>query len=308
MTVQTVKEISSGRGSETVSTRGTTETRHTRMFRVITDDPFDADLDILWADEIPQIGDPHPSDGIAFARASVPMQDGQTKLIWTVRVTYSTAFPVSSNPIDDPPAANWATQTYQRPLIRDRATGILVTNAAGDVFVPPFMIDDSRMSVSVRANLSAVPVALLSFRDAVNSAPFTIDGVSVATGYAKISSVSVGEVQNRNSVSYRVFSYSMQIKDSDEVVGWQPVIPNLGLKFIAQEGTAETNTVFNQKLKFLAGDGSNETVPQMLALNGDRVGDALQPDGRSRDPADATFLTFTGYASLNFNALPGVGV
>ena len=296
MAVIYVREIADGRSTTNVSTRGSTETRHVRSFHVKTNSRADAALDVIFANGLPQLGDVHPTDQIAFCRNQNANPVGKSPFVWNVKVTYSTAFPVTNNPLTDPPIITWSTARYQRPFIFDRA-GTLVTNTAGDPFDPPAMVDDSRMSVTVRINLAVVPVGILAFRDSVNSSPFTIDNVDVGTARAKMFDVNVGEVQNRNTVAYRQLSYTMQIKDPDEPNGWQPRLANVGFYY-------KTAVVLEGFNRFRDRDGGDSVTPGYLAMDGSPILD--ENNDFSRDPTDAIFLTKIAFQTLNYNLLPGI--
>ncbi len=296
MTVISVTEIADGRRSESVSTRGGTETRHTKVYRVITDDRNDADLDIVFAPGLPQIGDVHPDDELAFCRNQSPTPGGnKSPFVWNVRVLYSTAFAMQNNPTDDAPRISWSTQQFQTPFIVD-IDGVGVVNSAGDPFDPPVQKDDSRWSATTSVNLAVVPSNILLFRLAINSSTFTIDGIPVAAQHGFMYSISIGEQQSRNGFGYRVLSYTIQLKDADEDA-WIISIPDMGFNEKTGVGD-ETKEIVQGGGDDNPNDGEPWSSPRQL--NGSGVAVA-QPT-----PATMVFIDFDAYPLLDFNSIPGI--
>ncbi len=294
MTVQSVTEVNGARSTSTVTTRTGTETRHTRTFRIRTDNRHDADLDILFAAGLPQIGNVHPADPIAFVRNQNAQPGGnKSPFIWEVRILYSTAFEVNTDPTDDSPRVSWSTQQFQTPFIKDRS-GNAVVNSAGDPFDPPAEKDDSRWAATLSVNLSVVPSNILLFRNAINSTTFAIDGITIAAQRAFMYAMSIGEVQNRNGVSYRALSYTTQLRDSTEAA-WIISIADMGFNQI----------VSGVKKEILQAGGANNPN------DGEPFSAPQQLDGSGVAVASPTALTvvfrdFNAYNLLDFNTLPGI--
>ena len=283
MTVTSVAEIADGRDTSEVSIAGVAEARHTRVFRIVTNNRHDADLDILGASGVPKDGDVHPDDPIAFIRARNAVMK-HPPFVWEMKCRYSTGREISNNPLADPAIITWNTEQFQKSFIED-TNGNAVLNSAGDPFDPPHIIDDARWAVSVRKNVSGVPPAILSYREAINSNAFTIQSIPVGIRRAKISSIHIGEVQYRNSNPFLVFSYILQLKDSTED-DWRPRLLDQGLYEI--DGV--------DRKPILDKDKEPVTTPKQL-------------DGAGAAVADPTILTavfgtFPGNRELNFNVLP----
>lgn len=289
MTVTSVAEIMDGRDTSEDTFRNVTEARHTRAFRVVTDDRHDADLDILGAAEVPKNGDVHPDDPIAFCRGRSASQQDNSPYVWRLLCVYSTGREISNNPLDDAAVLVWNTEQYQREFTRE-INGDGVVNSAGDPFDPPYVIDDARWAVSVRKNVPAVPAAILSYRNAINSGTFVIDGIPVGTRRGKLSTIHIGEWQVRNDVAYRLFSYILQLKDSSED-DWRPRLLDRGLYEIVG-GKPQPIKVKG------VGDEVGEAVTTPKQLDGSGVA-ITNPTA-----ATAIFLTKSGNPELDFNVLP----
>ncbi len=297
MTVISVTEIADGRRSENVTTRSGTETRHTKVFRVITDDRNDADLDILFAPDLPQIGDVHPDDELAVCRNQSPTPGGNNSpFVWNVRILYSTAFSIQNDPTDDAPRVSWSTQQFQTAFIVD-IDGDGVVNSAGDPFDPPVQKDDSRWSATTSVNLTVVPANILLLKNAINSSIFTIDGIEVAAQHGFMYGISIGEQQSRNGFGYRVLSYTIQLKDADEGA-WVISIPDMGF-----------NELVDDKPREILQGGADDTPPNPNA--GEPFSSPRQLNGSGVAIAAPTALTtvfidFDAYPLLDFNSIPGI--
>lgn len=287
MAVLTAKRIHEGRDGEEESSKTSGAKRYTDVWRVVTDSNLDDAPVVLAA--VPAIGAVHPSDWSAYCRRRSARNESFSKRVWIVTLAYSSEYEVVENPLDEPARISWSTQQFTRPYEQDR-DGKGLVNAAGDPFVdPPVEGDDSRWAVTVTKNVSSVPAAILSYRNAVNSNAFTIDGVSVGVGQAKIQSISIGETQTRDDISYRVFSYTLHLDDD----GWAKQILNRGVRQKVTDpfsGDSAIGPCFNT-------DGSKATAPVLLRATGNQVTGVPDAD-------DANYITANIYPALAFSVLP----
>jgi len=165
---------------------------------------------------LPRIGSVHPDDYLAYCTdLSVDPTDPWSG--WTVTASYTTEREITENPLLEPAVITWGTEQYQKPAVVD-TSGNLIVNSAGDPFDPPFMMDDARPTVTFSKNVVAAPAYLLSFQDAVNTDAFTIDGVPVAAGVAKVQSVGLSEWQRREEYAYRVVTITLSFRREGWVV------------------------------------------------------------------------------------------
>jgi hypothetical protein len=153
------------------------------------------------------------------------------------------------------------------------------------------VIDDSRFVASVKKNLASVPVWVATYQDAINISPFTVDGILVAAGLAKLQSLHIGEVQERNNIRYRVLSYDIHLREE----GWDLQILDQGFTRTGSYAAGEDTS-----MKFSAGerDGDQTISETPVLLNGN--GGKLSP----ANPLTAVFLNFGVYTQRDFNILP----
>lgn len=229
---------------------------------------------------LPDIGSAHPEDSSAWCRRlSVERVAGWR--LWKVVAEYSSEFELNTTPTSDPAIITWSTEQFQKPAEFD-ASGNAVVNSAGDKFDPPALMDDSRRIVTVQKNMSAVPTWILTYQDAVNNDTFSVGGVSVAIGQAKMQSVNVSVRKTRNGTNFYEVSFTMHLQKA----GWVLSIVDAGYR--KKVGTGReiiTNT--------------DKTLPMTpVALDGS--------GGVLADPTAATIVyrEFTVYETKAFSSLP----
>lgn len=255
---------------------------HTRAFLAMTDNILDDELVIMSHADCPKVGDMHPSDPDAWCRSVRARNEDYSKKVWTIEAEYSTDREINISPTADPAEISWDTENYQRAYFKDRS-GYGITNSAGDPYDPPPEGDDSRWTVTVTKNVDVVPTWLLTYRDAVNSAAFNLDGLAIPAGAAKIMSVKIGKWEKRSIFWYRTVSITMAIDSA----GWQLSLLDAGFRAIS--GSNRVN-ITN------AGDGENVTGP--VPLNGSGV--VLT----NPTPSTCVFRNFDIYPSKDFSVLP----
>lgn len=198
--------------------------RYERSWLVKTDYKFDDAAVVLSAAGLPRYGTLYPDDPAAYCQKITATNESVSPYLWRVAASYSTEKERDENPLSDPATITWDGESYQVPLVEDK-DGNAVTNAAGDPYDPPFMIDDSRQIITVVKNVAAVPLWILDYRNVVNSDDFTVDNVEIEAGKAKIKAIKVSEVKSRNDISYRTLTIPINV---DKKNGWQPKILNMG--------------------------------------------------------------------------------
>lgn len=278
MAVTYVGELSEGRRAQ--NSKGVRT--YTRVFRLTTSSQTDDAYTVGSNGSLPVIGNTHPSDANAYC-GELDVQCVRGWRIWDVTATYSTERVLSSTPTSDPTYITWDTEQFQKPATQDK-DGKGVVNSAGDPFIPPAQMDDSRRVVTVQKNLANVPTWILSYQDAVNSDTFTIDGRSIAIGEAKMQRVSVGPPEIRNGVTFRQVTFVIALQRD----GWAMKILDQG---------------HNEK------DPSSPTGRKLIYLKGQIPSGPVLLDGAGKaqtDPktANAVFLTYNVYKQQPFSSLP----
>lgn len=232
--------------------------------------------------DLPFIGEVHPDDAMAWC-FSLAVDPSDPWRGWTVTAEYSTERELAENPTGDPAIITWSSEQFQKAAIVN-TSGQAILNSAGDPFDPPLMIDDSRPNVSISKNVAVVPAWVLTYQDAVNNASFVIDGITVATGLAKIQSISIGAEQSRNGTTFRNLSFTLHLQRQ----GWQSNILDAGFRQLGYGGVLEN----------IRNAGDDELPAAPVPLNG--LGVALE----NPSPATAVYRVDTIYQTRDFSILP----
>lgn len=253
---------------------------YTRGFWLTTTSQSEGPYTVGSHASLPDIGSAHPEDSSAWCRRlSVECVAGWR--LWKVIAEYSSEYELNTTPTSDPAIITWSTEQFQKPAEFD-ASGNAVVNSAGDKFDPPALMDDSRRIVTVQKNMSAVPTWILTYQDAVNNDTFSVGGVSIAIGQAKMQSVNVSVRKTRNLTNFYEVTFTMHLQKD----GWVLSIVDAGYR--KKVGTGReiiTNT-----------DKTLPTTP--VALDGS--------GGVLANPTAATIVyrDFTVYETKAFSSLP----
>ncbi len=278
MSVTSFLEIHDGRdGADDVRGR-TAVRRYTRVFRATTNDDFDDANTVVAHASCPRLGTVYPNDIGAWCKGR--RANSINKRLWIVTATYSSEREMEEDPAADPPQFTWSTQQFQKPFAKDR-NGKAIVNSAGDPYDPPVEGDDSRWSCTVTRNVASVPTWLLGYKDAVNSAAFTIDGISVNAGAAKLQSINIGPLQTRNDISFRQLSLTITFAES-----FDAEVLDAGFHYKDDD---------DRKAITLA-DGSYPTAPVLL----DGAGAVLANPNQD----NAVYNTHEIYQEKSFSVLP----
>ncbi len=280
MAIISVKEIWDGRGGDGDVRSGR---RHARVFRVKTNSNFDSDVDATFSGT-PIFGDRHPDDDAAFCQNVRADSVAFSPRVWIVTCSYSTEQELVSDPLSDPTRFIWGTEQFQRPYFKDR-NGNAILNSAGDPFFPPIMGDDSRTSVTMTKNVSAVPAWFLLTRDKLNSAAVSINGISVGKERAKIQKVSAGDQQFRGNIAYFTIGVTMHVQDES----WQKSIQDAGFRKLDPDDSTE-------RVKIKDNNGEDVSTPALLNGSGAVLSDP--------SPSNAKFKDFDIYGTFDFTELP----
>jgi hypothetical protein len=253
-----------------------------RRFKLETDNESDNEHTVGSHASLPIIGNTHPSNVNAFV-VSIRVENNNPWKGWIATVTYSDERQIDDNPTDDAAEINWGSEQFQKVAVVDR-DGKLIVNSAGDLFDPPAMIDDSRRVVTVSKNLAAVPSWILDYQDAINSDTFTIDGISIGVGKAKMQAVTVGPKQRRNATVFRTVNFTSHLQRD----GWALDILDAG---------------YNRK------DPLDATKRQPITINGQLPSAPYPLNGagiplENPSPVNCVFRSFNVYKTRTFSTLP----
>lgn len=279
MSVIFKEEIGSGR--KATNTKGMRS--YTRQFRLETTSRSDGPYAVGSDFNLPLIGSVHPEDPFAWC-TSLSVDNTEDWKGWTVTAEYSSERELSETPTSDPALISWSSEQFQRPAIIDK-DGNAIVNSAGDPFDPQNMIDDSRRVVTVTKNLSSVPSWILTYQDAVNSGSFTVDGITVGDGLAKMQSVTVSEAQSRNGTAFRTVTFSMHLEKN----GWLLEPLDAGFRQLAFDGITRIN---------IKNDGDAELPTSPVLLDG--AGKVLVDP----NPSNVFYGSFAVYETKDFSILP----
>jgi hypothetical protein len=231
---------------------------------------------------LPIIGNTHPGDGNAYC-IGLKVENTNPFKGWTVTAEYSDERVINTDPTVDDAEISWGSEQFQKVAAFDR-DGNAIVNSAGDLFDPPAMMDDSRRVVTVTKNLATVPAWILDYQDAVNSDTFTVDGVSIAVGKAKMQAVTVSPKQRRNNTVFRAVTFTIHLQRD----GWGLDILDAG---------------YNRK------DPNDATERLPITVNGVLPSAPFPLNGsgaplENPSPANCVFRTFNVYKTRAFSSLP----
>jgi len=192
-----------------------------------------------------------------------------------------------TDPSNDEILIAWDSEIYQEDIFED-VFGNALMNSAGDYFIDPSPNRDaSHLIAKLNFNVLSVPVWALSLKNTVNDAPITIDGLTIATGLAKVQRMSIGNRMKRNDVVYRPIDMEIHIHED----GW--LFEPLDAGFRERDDyTGELKQIVNEL------DGEEVTSPAPL----DGAGHAID----SPTPENAIFGSFTIYRTGDLTVIPGV--
>ena len=279
MTVTYVGELAEAR----TATNSKGIRTYERGFRLTTSARTDNAANVGSNASLPIIGNTHPGDAKAFC-TDLRVRCVRGWRIWEVTASYSSERELNTAAASDPARITWDSEQFAKVATQDR-DGYAITNSAGEYFDPPAEIDDSRRVVTIEKNLASVPTWILDYQDAVNSDTFTVDGVSIAIGTAKMQKVTVGPVEERNGTSFRTVRFTISLQRD----GWALKILDAGYT----KKNADDNTKREQAT---LDDGTDPKLPVLLDGNGDVL--------NNPSPVTAVFRTFNVYQARTFASLP----
>ena len=254
-----------------------------RVFDAISNDGSDRAYAAGSYVGVPSLGSAHPDDSNAYCyRLSVRSAGRDNPLQFTVTAYYSDLYELDTDPTDDTSRVAWDGETYEVAVFEDRdGEGIL--NSAGDYYIDPIPTkDQSRRVVTVEKNVASVPSWILTYQDVVNNASFTLGGVSVAAGLAKLSPVQIGHPERRNGTTFYPLTMTFHL-DKD---GWDLKPLDAGFRELSG------GTPVNIK------DANDAPVNTPVPLDGSGVAISAPT------PANAVHNSHDVYEEKDFSVLP----
>ena len=284
-----------GKGSNTFSER-----RYTRTFLVETTNSADPASVALQAFGLPEIGDSYVSGSVQDSGARVVSirPERESAKSWTVRVEYSTETndQEDQDPLNMTPVMSFEFETFRVPIIgeldQDAAGNAnkvfkgAMQNAAGEIFNPPPMMDESRPVLKVVKNSAFFdPIFAMSFQDAVNIAPWG----GASERQVKVNRISTPGIKtekiNDVEIAYYPVTYELHYKRET----WDIQVLNQGWYYLSAAGADPT--VPDSKIPFKDGDGN--PTKGLLAEDGTALADGAIP----------TYIRKKAYKELDFNLL-----
>lgn len=205
--------------------------RYQQTWKVRTDSKWDDQTVVLSHPSIPNYGAKFPNDLSAFCQKITASQESLSPYFWRVTANYSTEKELDENPLDTPAEITWDPEEFQRVLAVD-ADGNAVVNSAQDPYDPPVEVDDSRQIATVVKNVANVPSWILQYRNVVNSDAFSLDGISISAGQAKLKAIKISAWKRVNDVSFRTLTIPLNL-DED---GWLVKVQDMGFYEIDATG------------------------------------------------------------------------
>jgi len=202
MSVSSCDELVQGRpGSKSIEDRGHPVIAYTRTFKVETSVVTDDSYLVMRYDDVPDVGDRHPSDDNArcFKVRAESFQPDDTGLLWLVSCEYQVGGKVWAkkeleDPTDKDPDISFGWTTEQMVLERsydwiDTSTGaavvgsdtqyspsVEVQNSGRQKFEDPVVNDFPRLVISITQNFRTFQVGMLDYQDSINNADIIVAG------------------------------------------------------------------------------------------------------------------------------------
>lgn len=229
-----------------------------------------------------------------------PGSDGlDLSKVFRINVQYSNDFdtstltgdeePETDDPLNDPIQIRFGAVQYQIPVERD-VNNVALKNAAGDVFNPPYMMDDSRPIMIITRNEPSFNASKARFyRNAINSDMFA--GAQPKT--VRVIAIESSRLV-RNNIGFWQTTYEFQL--ADDAAPWNPVkILNKGFRARPAAGKPAVAIVDPVSRAPIS-------VEKLL------LADGTQPSATIEAAFEGVFLDFTIYRELPFSAFNFAGL
>jgi hypothetical protein len=282
MSVVAANEIHTGRTGGDESSPNKSSVRATRVYRVLTDTASDESSIVLAA--VPQRGSVHPKNLSLFLKKRTARNESFSKLVWIVTLEYSLDREQSTNPLEESPVVTWDTETTSENITQD-IDGEAVLNSAGDYYEDGVPVQVAYWTAKIEVKKAAIPLALLTYRNAINNDAFILDGVTIAAYEACFAGIHIGWWEQKNNVWFRQLNITLKFRGN-----WREQILDQGIYRLV-----EVDVGSYEKVKCVAEDGTDVTKPVLLDGSGGQL------DNPS--PSTAVFNTHSIRPELSFQTV-----
>jgi len=200
-----------------------TAATRTRTFQIITDNAADDESVILLDSRVPIRYAAHPLDTNFTVRNRSLERQGESFIEWLLTVEYSDAPPTEQdqenqakqlepNPLARPAVIEWEWLPRDVSIHRDINGTPIVTSAKRPYEAGVVVATVYDAVAIVTKNVAVVPLWFVNYQGAVNNSPFDVDGVTVATGCARMGAVKLSGWQQENGYSYRILTMPIHVR------------------------------------------------------------------------------------------------
>ena len=284
MSVVSLKEIHNGReGGDDFATMGNTGD-DTRRFRAITSSPYDGTSTVLAACD--NLGTVHPTRSALYLKSRRAVNEDRSKLVWNVTYKYGRLNAAYGGGNAQDPLSMWADITWDTEQSQESATydkdSHAILNSVGDPYETGVDVESSNWTISVKKNVAYVPDWIDSYRNAINSDTFYVEGRMITPRTAKLSGLRIGSWAEMNGTWYRPLEMQIKIRTT-----WVKYVLDQGLRVLLADDTRVD--AFDEY-------GVKATKPVLLDGAGSYL---LDPS-----PTTAVFNTHYVYPEMPFSYLP----
>lgn len=279
-------------------------------YRVKMSDPQDTPWLVMTTAGFPAYLTTHAENPLMTRRGLTARHDPKTKLYWLCDVKWSSALLSQAerdraieNPLDRPPLVDWSSRDEIEAMFAD-IDGLATVNSAGDYYDPPLERIVGNWTATIEANVATVPAFILDYANAVNDDSFTIDGITIPVGAARVAAIGIPSDMEENGVEFRKFSYTLEFMRPHPVDYTQVLNPEDGSPVDPEPWDA---VPLDQGLREVTSDG----IAQIADDEGNFVNSPVMLDGaggRLANPTPTTVKYFRHRKNYrkNFDVLPGV--
>lgn len=295
----------------------------TRKYQLISDIVDELEAAVYSACPV-NLGDLFPGTLTAQCTEQTGEQDKDSRDVWYVTCQYKSILNQTEqsridfpNPLDRRARIEWGSRTVMTPVTRmQRAASTLltayqayttayafdgkpysVTNTARDPFDPGVEVPITEWIASVTKNLTTPPGWILTYDNAVNADVFTIDGLSVPKGCAKLEGLKLGSIMKENGTVFRQLSYNVVLKSYREARDGETDLPEPWDVEVLNEGMRTWGTSKWTNVLDSAGQAVSKPVPF------DTLGLPISPSGAPIPESSLYWILFRPFKRKTFTGI-----
>jgi len=298
-----------------------TDTSIDVQYIVYTDNARQGEADILAANVLPNRGDVFSENAYLAAYQIKLKREDLNPTIWRATVTFKTDSldpkekdkQLYPNPMERPAVVEWDSVSYPVPAattVEDYTppgeteavkAGSPVVNSAWDPFDPPVEKTEYNWTCTVSKFVPEAPTWLLDIPGTVNDGPFTVGGLPIAEGAARITSLRIGSLQRENGYTFVELKFGIEFRRKREPRTTGEVVPDPWILELENMGYNERpvssyQSMGSQLLRIV--DGNNKPVPNPVYLTADGY------EATSVTPTTSVKRHFKIYRTSDFSQLP----